>query len=53
MTSDEWFKYNVNTSPLEQEARAQEVVPEVVKINKIHLHLQKQRVFTILFHCLV
>ncbi len=28
MSSDEWFKYNVNTNPLEQEARAQEVVPE-------------------------
>ncbi len=28
MSSDEWFKYNINTKPLEQEARAQEVVPE-------------------------
>jgi hypothetical protein len=28
MSSDKRFKYNVNTSPLEQEARAQEVVPE-------------------------
>ncbi len=28
MSSDEWFKYNIITKPLEQEAPAQEVVPE-------------------------
>jgi hypothetical protein len=28
MSSDEWFKYNVNANPLEQDARAQEVIPE-------------------------
>jgi hypothetical protein len=28
MSSDEWFKYNVNTNHLEKEARARKVVPE-------------------------